>query len=52
MSGCDVFIFNYCYDDNLCELIKCIIMGLAARSAHSSIFFVCVFDCVVEAISV
>ena len=45
-----VTYFSYCYDDNLCELIKCIIMSLADRRAHASMLFVfCVFDRFLEA---
>ena len=41
-----VTYLSYCYDDNLCELTKCIVMGLADRRAHAStvccLFFFCV----------
>ena len=39
-----VTYLSYCYDDNLCELIKSVIMGLADRRAHAST--VCCFFCV------
>ena len=39
-----VTYLSYCGDDNLGELIKCIVMGLANRRAHAStvccLFFV------------
>ena len=45
-STCPAMTYlSYCCDDNLCELIKCIVMGLADRRTHTStvccLFFVC-----------